>query len=111
MRIFKPKGVTILRRKPDRWTDPLRWRGPFFDCLIKSRGRTGADVRSRLMALTLEQRQPILEAWSKRQCADFPEQRPAPTVRETAPRHRPIPRAIRRADRMRAYFKRKAARA
>lgn len=61
MRAFRPKGVTIYRAKA---ADDPRYHGIVYFCTLKSRGRSGADIRSRLMRLSDHyKREPILREW------------------------------------------------
>jgi hypothetical protein len=68
MRIYQPKGVTVLeRRRPLRQFEP----GRRFEIVVKSRGRTGAAARSLLMRLNLDQRDAVAAAWIARRPAEI----------------------------------------
>lgn len=69
MRAFKPKGVRIWRHIR---ADQLTFMGPRYELQIKSCGRTGAALRSRLQRMTPAEIDPIANAWWHGCVADFP---------------------------------------
>ena len=62
-RVFKPRGVTIYgRRGRSRITGKVEI--VHFSCTVKSKGRTGARARQRLMGLRDMARQSVLRDWA-----------------------------------------------
>lgn len=103
MRAFRPRGLQIWR---------TQFKDRPFVCTIKSRGRTGAAIRSRLMAMTPHQQQPVLAEWALGRAANFPPARAIPPEPSAPPsilkRGRP-PRALRRSKKSQAWLAKRAA--
>lgn len=72
MNSTKPRGVTIWRFIVQQGLTISAAPGYAYRVSIKSRGRTGARIRSRLARMPYEQQRPILAAWFDGKAAEFP---------------------------------------